>query len=366
MFKKDSLKNTPLTLGNEYLPYIDGLRGVAILFVILAHIGLGRVIPGGFGVSLFFFISGFLITRLLIVEYQQNNKISLKRFYLRRVFRLYPALVLMTILAVVILVLFHTRIHFLAILSSLFYFANYYYAYFKPPAINDLDDIFNIAWSLSIEEHFYLVFPVLFYFFYKGGNRLLYLLLIVCVAAFGYRCHLLYNAAEEDAVIMLIYVVTETRVDSIIWGCISSLLIHQKQSKWYSNILQSKWALIIGVAIILSPFIFSNRVFAEAFRFTRQSLAFMFIVPAIGFLAKGALIRKIFENFILVFIGKLSYSLYLFHWLAVTLANYFFDFATLTWLAVAMGLSISLSLASYYWVERPFVKLRKRFGSHAR
>jgi len=364
MLKKDPLKTPPIVFADEYLPYVDGLRGVAILFVILAHLGLGRVIPGGFGVSLFFFISGFLITRLLVVEYQQNNKISLKRFYLRRIFRLYPALLLMTILAVVVLVLFHTRIHFLAILSSLFYFANYYYAYFKPPAINDLDDIFNIAWSLSIEEHFYLVFPVLFYFLYKGGGSLLYLLLIACGAAFAYRCHLLYYAAEEDAVISLIYVLTETRVDSIIWGCISSLLIHQNQYNWYSNVLRSKWALIIGVAIVLSPVLFNNRLFAEAFRFTRQSLAFMFIVPGIGFLAKGAIIRKVFENFILVYIGKLSYSLYLFHWLAVTLANYFFDFATPVWFIVAIALSTVLSLASYYWVERPFVKLRKKFGSH--
>ncbi len=351
---------------NDYLPYIDGLRGLAIIFVILAHIGMGRVIPGGFGVSLFFFISGLLITRLLLIEYHQNNKISLKKFYLRRIFRLYPALLLMTILAVIILLLYHTQIHFLAIFSSLFYFANYYYAYFKPPAINDLDNIFNIAWSLSIEEHFYLVFPVLFYFFYKGGSRLLYLLVIVCGAVFAYRYHLLYYAAEEDAIITLIYVVTETRVDSIIWGCISSLLIHQRQSKWYLNILHSKWTFVIGIAIILSPILFNNRVFAEAFRFTRQSLAFMFLVPAIGFLAKGAIIRKVFENFILVFIGKLSYSLYLFHWLAVTLANYFFKFASPTWLVFAIVLSVLLSLASYYWVERPFVKLRKKFGSHAR
>jgi peptidoglycan/LPS O-acetylase OafA/YrhL len=361
------IKSATLTSTNEYLPYIDGLRGVAIIFVVLAHMGLGRIIPGGFGVSLFFFISGLLITRLLIIESQQNGKISLKKFYLRRIFRLYPALLLMTILAVVILVLFHTRIHFLAILSSLFYFANYYYAYFKPPAINDLDNIFNIAWSLSVEEHFYLVFPILFYFFYKGGSRLLlYLLVIVCGAAFAYRYHLLYYTAEEDAVITLIYVVTETRVDSIIWGCISSLLIHQVQSKWYLNVLHSKWALVIGVAIIFSSVLFSDRIFAEAFRFTRQSLAFMFIVPTIGFLAKGAIIKRIFENFILVFIGKLSYSLYLFHWLAVTMANYFFKFASPTWFVFAIVLSILFSLASYYWVERPFVRFRKKFGSHVR
>lgn len=363
----ESLSEKKPGLGiNNYMPHLDGLRGIAIIMVLMAHMGLGRFVPGGFGVSLFFFISGLLITSLLITEYRENNGISLKNFYLRRILRLYPALILFTLLAVIILLLFGAKIHFLAILSSLFYFANYYYIYLKPPALNSFDDVFNIVWSLSIEEHFYLFFPVLFYALYRGGNGLLYLLLALCVAAFGYRYYLLYVAEDMSAMIKLIYVVTETRADSIIWGCISALLIYQKNSGWYLAILRSRWAIVIGLAIIICSTVFNNRVFAESFRFTRQSLAFMFIVPSIGYLAQGDIIRKVFENTVLVFIGKLSYSLYLFHWLAVTLANNFFKFASLPWLIFAISLSILLSLASYYWVEHPFVKLRKKFGSHAR
>lgn len=360
------IKSASATSANDYLPHLDGLRGIAISMVLMAHMGMGRVIPGGFGVSLFFFISGLLITSLLITEYQKKNTINLKNFYLRRILRLYPALIFFTLLSVTILLLFSAKIHFLAILSSLFYFANYYYIYLKSPALNSFDDVFNIAWSLSIEEHFYLFFPLLFYWLYRGGNSLLYLLLTLCVIAFGYRYYLLYVATDMSAMIKLIYVVTETRADSIIWGCISALLIYQKKSGWYLSILRSRWAIVIGLAIIICSAIFNNRVFAESFKFTRQSFAFMFIVPAIGYLAHGAVIRKVLENVVLVFIGKLSYSLYLFHWLAVTLANHFFKFASPIWLVFAISLSILLSLASYYWIERPFVKLRKKFGSHAR
>jgi peptidoglycan/LPS O-acetylase OafA/YrhL len=366
MLQQNLSKSKPTVTANSYLPYLDGLRGIAIIMVLMAHMGLGRVVPGGFGVSLFFFISGLLITSLLITEYNKENRISLKNFYLRRILRLYPALILFTLLSVGVLLLFGAKIHFLAILSSLFYFANYYYSYLKPPALNDFDDIFNIVWSLSIEEHFYLFFPVLFYAFHRRGNSLLYLLLTLCVAAFGYRYYLLYVATDMKEMVKVIYVVTETRADSIIWGCIAALLIYQKQSGWYLSILRSRWAIVLGLAIVICSAIFNNRVFSESFRFTRQSLAFMFIVPAIGYLAQGAIIRKVLENTVLVFIGKLSYSLYLFHWLAVTLANHFFKFASPTWLVFALGLSILLSLASYYLVERPFVKLRKKFGSHAR
>ncbi len=353
-------------LQNTYQPHLDGLRGVAIILVILAHIGLGRIIPGGFGVSLFFFISGLLITGLLIKEDSNTKTINLKNFYFRRIIRLYPALLFMTVLSVALLLIFHSRIQPLAILSSLFYFANYYYIYLKPPATNGFDDIFNIVWSLSIEEHFYLVFPVVFYLLHRSGNKLLYLSLAVCLAAFLYRYYILSTATNDYAATMRVYVVTEARVDSIMWGCISALLIYKVRAKWYLGMINSHWALLIGLVIILSPAVFGSRIFAESFRFTRQSLAFMFIVPTIGYLAHTSIIKQVFEHTVLVFIGRLSYSLYLFHWVAVTVANHYFEFATPAWLCLMLALTVILSLTSYYLVERPFVRLRKKFGSHAR
>ena len=80
-----------------YIPGLDGLRALAVLIVIAAHFGLGHIVPGGFGVTVFFFISGFLITRLLIAERASQGQIHLQNFYLRRLLRLVPALVFMVV-----------------------------------------------------------------------------------------------------------------------------------------------------------------------------------------------------------------------------------------------------------------------------
>src|ERR1700749_586355 len=112
------------TTKDNYIPYLDGLRGFAIIFVILSHMGLDKIVPGGFGVSLFFFISGYLITKLLIAEYNKTGTIGFKNFYLRRVFLLYPALILMVCLSIVTLIILHGKIWPGAILSAFFYFTN--------------------------------------------------------------------------------------------------------------------------------------------------------------------------------------------------------------------------------------------------
>lgn len=354
---------------NNYIPYLDGMRGLAIILVILAHIGLGSIVPGGFGVSLFFFISGFLITKLMIVEYESTNTISFKKFYLRRVFRLYPALVAMIILTIIIIFILHGRnaqIHPMAVWSSLFYFYNYYYVYLKPAALNSFDNLFNITWSLSIEEHFYLIFPVLFYWLYHKKDVLLRFLLALCVITFAYRFYLLYTSADVDATKKAIYVLTETRADSIIWGCISALLIYKNQNKYYLKLLQSNWALPLGVFIVLCSFLFGHTLFAEASRYTKQAMAFFVIVPCIGYFAPTSFVRKIFENQMLTYIGKISYSLYLFHWKAITLADYFYKENTFNWLLFVLLVTTMLALTSYYLIEQPFIALRKKYGSHAK
>ena len=80
-----------------YIPGLDGLRAIAVLIVLIAHFGLAHIIPGGFGVTVFFIISGFLITRLLISEQETKGRIALKNFYIRRIIRLYPALAFMVL-----------------------------------------------------------------------------------------------------------------------------------------------------------------------------------------------------------------------------------------------------------------------------
>src|SRR5882672_5727931 len=142
---------------SKYISYLDGLRGYAILFVLLGHFYVVKLTFAQLGVTLFFFISGFLITKLLIAEYGKHQTIILKAFYLRRFFRLYPALIFMVVAYCVVVVSSGYTIITQDILSGLFYYTNYYLVYVKP-AFPDPKYLFvsPILWSLSVEEHFYL------------------------------------------------------------------------------------------------------------------------------------------------------------------------------------------------------------------
>src|SRR5258706_8832372 len=109
-----------------YQPVLDGWRAVSILLVLLSHGGLDQVVPGGLGVTIFFFISGFLITSLLISEFQRDGRISLKNFYLRRFWRLAPPLICYIIFSALLIVLFLKTVNPGEFLSAILYFANYY------------------------------------------------------------------------------------------------------------------------------------------------------------------------------------------------------------------------------------------------
>ncbi len=118
-------------MDNKYFPFLDSFRGVAILFVVISHMGLDYIVPGGFGVTLFFFISGFLITRLLIFEYEKKNSIDLKNFYIRRFLRLYPALLIMLFVSCILIFIFECQPSKTYFLSGLFYYTNYYILFFQ-------------------------------------------------------------------------------------------------------------------------------------------------------------------------------------------------------------------------------------------
>ena len=108
------------------MPALDGLRAVSILLVVISHLGFGHIVPGGLGVTIFFFISGFIITRLLLLEDAGSNSISLVGFYIKRVFRLAPALMVYILLCVVGFGALRKWIPIEDILAAVFYSANYY------------------------------------------------------------------------------------------------------------------------------------------------------------------------------------------------------------------------------------------------
>jgi peptidoglycan/LPS O-acetylase OafA/YrhL len=139
-----------------YIPSLDGIRAISFFLVFFSHIGLGGVVPGGFGVSIFFLLSGFLITTLLRAEFGRYQRISLSSFYLRRVLRILPPLYVTLALAAL---LWYPDIPFAGTVAQALQVSNYYEIFASDPRSMKGT---AVLWSLAVEEHFYLIFPLLY------------------------------------------------------------------------------------------------------------------------------------------------------------------------------------------------------------
>lgn len=372
-----------------YIPYIDGARGIAIAFVVLSHAGLGKIIPGKFGVTLFFFLSGYLITRLLLAEMQEKGRIDFGSFYLRRLFRLYPALLVMIGFSVIAAKIMAYPLPMTDVWASLFYYTNYYIGWFRTP-VEDPGRILDILWSLSVEEHFYLAFPLLLQFFIQNKinktsvkdilksntenpsnldlthlKLFSWFLLALCIASLGIRwfTYEQFYPAVEDAA-GRIYFSTHTRLDSIIWGCLAALLLFGLESRQYIAQLKKNWVFAIGILFILLSFAIRNDLFRQTWLYSFQGMGLFLTIPAIG-LFKNPLLKNLLSHPAMIFVGKISYSLYLFHWIVSKLGNHYFVEWSWQWQLFFWPLTLLLSIGSYYLIEQPFVGLRKKYGSKA-
>jgi peptidoglycan/LPS O-acetylase OafA/YrhL len=353
---------------SKYISYLDGFRGYAILLVILSHFHLAQMDVAYVGVTLFFYVSGLLITKLMIVEHDRHSTIHLKDFYLRRVFRLYPALLFMLVVSIAVILLHQYRIIWSDILAGLFYFTNYYLVYFHPPVIDaDYLLVSKILWSLSVEEHFYLFFPLLFILFYSNKHkRLLHLISALLVVFLIIRIITARTAPDGMTGFQLTYYTTHCRADSILYGCLSALLLYKYESKWYLKLLQSHIAVGLSVLALVFSLAYNDLFFQNTVKYSIQGIAFAILIPSFSLLYTKGLIRRIVDNPLMVFIGKLSYSLYLFHWVALKIGNLYFPSRDPKWYALVVSLTIVLSLISYYFIEKPFVALRRKYGSNVK
>jgi len=298
----------------HYIPALDGFRAVAISFVIVAHFGLGYIVPGGFGVTLFFFISGFLITRLLLAELEEKGTVSLYHFYMRRVLRLYPALLFMVLLSAIVY-----SVNLLELASALFYFANYYGIYigYDPSGVRHP---FSILWSLAVEEHYYLFFPLIFMLFSKNKLKFLKIVGMLAILITMWRIYLIIICELSEK---RTYFATDTRADSILYGCMLSIILTTHYANKFVDICARPSVFYTAVGILLLCFIIRNPMFRETIRYSLQGMAFLILFPSILFTSRHKFLRQLLEYRWIVYIGKLSYSLYLQHWLVISVMEHY-------------------------------------------
>jgi peptidoglycan/LPS O-acetylase OafA/YrhL len=354
---------------DTYLPALDGLRAISILLVVVSHLGLGNVVPGGLGVTIFFFISGFIITRMLLREYARSGRISLSGFYIKRVFRLAPALMVYILLCIVSFAGLGTPIPFLDVLAAIFYAANYYNIFYGWGGAA-VDSPLSILWSLAIEEHFYVAFPLALVLMRKRWGKFLVALLTLSVAVLAWRIYLVTVVGELHVSEQRTSTATDTRIDSIAFGCLVSLYTFWIDSVPASSkhrrvqaALGSRSALVAGAAIMIGTLLFRSEEFRQTWRYSLQGVAMAPLFLHLFVFKRRDRIDAFLRSAPMVYIGKISYSLYLYHWLAlVFLLQLMRDNPSWQIHLLAVPLMLTLAVASYHVVETPIRRIGHRLA----
>lgn len=340
------------------LPSLDGMRAVAAAIVFLSHAGLGHVVPGGFGVTVFFFLSGYLITTLMRREFEQTRTLDFKAFYLRRVYRILPPLyvVLAVIVAVSLLMGFDGTVSPGYVVSLLLQYSNYYLLENGP---YNLLPATGSYWSLAVEEHFYLVFPLLFLAASRIWSRIgvarLFLALCILVLIWRYVLILVFNAPDART-----YMGTDTRVDSMLWGCIMAVWMNPALDADPFRVRWAKFAfLLAGLVLLVVAFVIRDPLFRSTLRYTVQGLGLFPLFWLAVRHPEWAIFRPL-NSAPVRLLGALSYSFYLSHllWLGAAVQV----LGESSWRASLLGLALTLvfSYAVYRAVEMPFARLRQR------
>jgi len=300
-----------------YIAGLDGLRAICITLVVVGHLGFGALVPGGLGVTVFFFISGFLITRLLWQERDRNGGVDLWRFYGRRMLRLFPELVvLLIVLGLIIGPLMHQPLPILQAFAALAYWSNYF-------IIANLGTCDHCAvtghlWSLAVEEHFYLVMPLCLIACAFAPRRLVMLFVAVIVAACVWRAVAFIGLHFSD---IYTYKATECRIDSIAWGCLAAVA----ERTWPKAMaLVRRHALaVFGAAVVILLFSLACRddTFRATFRYSLQSFALVGVILPLVISPKLAPLVAALEWAPMRWMGRRSYAAYLWHYTALNFAG---------------------------------------------
>jgi len=349
-----------------YRPDIQGLRAAAILLVVLAHAEISFFSGGFIGVDVFFVISGYLITGLLVREYAQTESIKLAKFIARRLKRLLPTLLVMISLVVLISPLLISSYEFKEQLASATYAttwtSNLFFAFSKLNYFADVQtrDLFLHTWSLGVEEQFYLAWPLLLLLTLTlltqrvGHSNHRRSLLIVLSFMFTFSLGLSWYWSAEHP--LWSFYLMPSRIWQFALGAIVFVWFEYKNTKtlapeWATRCGISGLILIIGSAILLYP-----NMSYPGFLALLPSLGAALIIAA-GNQENFQDVNRGLSNPILTWIGDRSYSWYIWHW-PVLLLGFSLGVQHPIGIMGLVILSLLLAIISYHCIELPFWKGR--------
>ena len=339
-----------------YRPALTGIRALAVYIVVLFHSEISLFSSGYVGVDLFFVLSGFLVCNVLVDEYEKHGKLTLPKFYARRVRRLLPAMGAMVLSVSLFLVFLQNtaeRVRFISSArSALLYFANWNFIiesadYFSPEAKTNP---FGHLWSLAIEEQFYLFFPIFLALTYKIAKRysqriLIALPLSLLFASLFLQVLLSGNAARS-------YYGTDTKIYQLLAGATLAIWLRDKKVVFK---ISSRFINGLGI-LALAGFIFLATRFLDNVSTSQIGIiATIFSVLMIFSIENHRLgvLNRFFSLKPFVYLGNISYATYLWHWPIIVILRQLFDFGPTVLAACTVGLSTIFASASYHMLEMP-------------
>jgi len=345
----------------QYTPTFDGLRCIAVLCVLLTHASPGFFKGGWIGVDLFFVLSGYLITSLLQNEYYASGNISFAKFYVRRALRLFPPLLICVTIANVLWLYtphyFRGANRLLATLASLFYFAN-----LVPWSVLGM---LQHLWSLSVEEHFYLLWPIIgstFLFHTPSRNRVFFLTLTVFLIG-AFRIFVFHFKLTYGLFVIDSYTFTLCRMDAILMGSLLAIVLPHNNNVKHRKNVNIHWSLGILLCLLATIVLFVPE-WNLYWRNGGFILTNLLCLSIVAIAAKNPN-QPLLSSNILRWIGRRSYGIYLYHFpIFLALGILLREHSPVNYLlitALRFAVTIFVAEVSYRFIERPVLRYKKRY-----
>ncbi|TWO72499.1 acyltransferase [Caenimonas sedimenti] len=354
--------DSPVRASSARWPALDGMRGLMTIGVFLAHISY-QWVPGAIlFMDSFFMMSSFFITRLLLKDWQRHGRIHFAAFYVRRLKRLYPALLAMVVPVALFAVFYlgHGPDRLGNVWGTIFYYGNWLRALEIPH-----EKYLGHTWSLSIEEQYYLVWPALFALGLALSTRwgrasgprevnLLFWSIVlgaVVVACMAWRSWLALHGASWERT----YNGTDMRLDSLALGALLALVFDRRPVQWACEQLARPWLVWAMIAVMVAGAMRVNVTVMQWYAWQQPLFVLLSLLLIMSFLKTptGWGLRFAFQNPVSLYLGAICYGLYLWHYPLIWTCYAVFDLAVWPTFLICAPLSLALASASYFLLELP-------------